>query len=126
MNPELPGGGGYRRDREDRQSTQQAGQPLSVAQILAQMQQLNGLIMLGLVTPAQANAISRNLTASLNHLTHREKQSKQASVPSEADIAKLWKQDPATLKLMEPFLSREQIDAILRHRDDGASGTESK
>jgi hypothetical protein len=126
MNPELPGGGGHRRDHEDRQSTQQAGQPLSVAQILAQLQQLNGLIMLGLVTPAQANAISRNLTASLNHLSHREKQSKQASVPSEADIANLWQKDPALFTMMEPFLSQQQIDAILRHRDDGASGTESK
>jgi hypothetical protein len=84
----------------------------SIEDCLYQLSQLPGLIATGLLTSAQANAISRALTAILAY--HAQA---QASTPSGAqldvDLRARLRDDPQLMHMLEPLLSDEQISLLM-------------
>ena len=83
------------------------------------MAKLIGMVTIGLMKPAQAGAI-RNMLRDLMHY-HQGKAKDTEKALSNADVLDLMKKNPAALSLLEPFLTQEQVDMIMRN-GNGANG----
>ncbi len=122
--PQLPspGGGDRTQDsaedaytREDSRS--QHGQPKrsripDTEEILAMLMQLNGLVMLGMITSAQANVLQRNLRTILD--VQRQKSRADSGGQSTQALADLCRTNPQLMNLLEPFLSDAQMEWLMK------------
>jgi hypothetical protein len=77
------------------------------------LSQLSVLLMMGLITPAKANAVRANLTALLQHYQHQESRAGGRTVADD-DLQEIVGRDPRLLELLEPFLSDAQIDLLMQ------------
>jgi hypothetical protein len=73
---------------------------------------LPGLIAIGMISPAQANAMSRVYATLLQH-HERTESVRDQRVTLEGDALELLRTNPRLASLLEPFLTDDQIDSIL-------------
>ncbi len=84
--------------------------------------QLAGLVAMGLLKPAQANAIRASFREILQH--HRQTQVRQdRSVIGDADILDLMAKDASILNMLSPILTDEQVEMIMKRSKGDRSGT---
>ena len=84
---------------------------------LAAIAQVGRLAAMGLLKPAQANAIRGSFREILLYHQKKAKESEQGI--SNIDVLEVFQQDPKLLSLLEPLLSQEQIDMILKNSGGG-------
>ena len=72
---------------------------------------LNSLVMMKLISTAQANTIQRSLRTVLDTQMKRT-QGQHQDLPHEA-LAELCRSDPHILSLLEPFLTDEQVNWLM-------------
>jgi hypothetical protein len=95
-----------------KQADQATGRPLPTnEQIYGMLMGLNGLVMMRIITPAQANVIQRNLAKILDdrHKCHRA----ERPLLSQETLADLCRQSPQVIALVEPFLTQEQLAFLM-------------
>jgi hypothetical protein len=122
--PQLPSPGGRDRSqdptdqgctREDPRSQQSQPKRTRIPEteeILALLMQLNGLVTLGMVSPAQANVMQRNLRTILD--VQRQKSRADSGGQSTQALADLCRTNPQLLNLLEPFLSDGQVEWLMK------------
>jgi hypothetical protein len=127
--PRLPSPGDQDngRDRADQAETSDDGSPQprqgkgpripSIDEILGMLLQLNGLVTLGLISPAKANVLQRNLRTILDVLQKRTRTDQHELAPEA--LAGLCRDNPQLLNLLAPFLSEEQMACFLNSLNDG-------
>lgn len=104
---------GYRRHRRET--------PIpGVEQILQMLLQLNGAVMLGLMSTKEANVIHRNLKTILEIQTKRG--SREEGGPTHEALIDLCRRDPNILNVIEVFLSDEQVDWIMNEISGDSNG----
>jgi hypothetical protein len=114
---------GSKKDRSE--DPQQARTPIASAEdCLAILSRLGSLVALGILSTAQANAIRSTYTAILQY-HERQQSGPSRTVVNEKDMAKLLRKHPELAKLLEPLLSDEQIEILLRGGKDAADADES-
>jgi hypothetical protein len=79
--------------------------------------QVGRLAALGLLKPGVANAVRNSFREVLQH--YRGKAKETGKNIADADVLDLLEKDPRLLNLLEPLLSNEQVDMIMR-RSGGA------
>jgi len=84
---------------------------------LGAIAQVARLAAMGLLKPAQANAIRGSFKEILMYHEKKAKENEQGI--SNVDVLEVFQQDPKLLSLLEPLLSQEQIDMILKNSDGG-------
>jgi hypothetical protein len=98
-------------DHEKSARQRRKGRLLSEDDCRRMLSELPTLVILKLISPAQANAMTRTLQVLLN-----ETRASQSAGPAQVDenlFAKLRSQ-PELLTLMEPYLSDDHVDRIMR------------
>ena len=127
--PQASAAGGEQRrsgsgpNRRKRRRASQQG-PLTREAILEQLAALKGMVAAGWIKPAAANAMTRILQLMLQCLERGGPQRSGASIPEEI-LADAARRDPAIFELLEPFLTDEQINAILDEFADNEPETGS-
>jgi hypothetical protein len=107
--------------REDASASQsrrrRKGRILTADDCRQMLGELPSLITLKLITPAQANAITRTLQTLMS-----ESRASQASGPAKVadeNLIALLREQPHVLEMIEPMLTDEQVDQIMKGvRDD--------
>ncbi len=85
---------------------------------LEALSQLPGLLMMGYVKPARANAIRSTLEAILRH--YRQANSTRGeSALQDIDIMSVLRAHPELIKLFEPLLTDEQLESLMKEAKDG-------
>ncbi len=113
-------GGPHARSADDRT---QRGRPRdelpTKEELLAQLLQLNGLVALGVISPAKANVMQRNLKIVLDSFRaeHRE----QDNAPDTADLIQRCREHPELLNVIESFLTDDQIQMVLAGMAEGTA-----
>jgi hypothetical protein len=80
---------------------------------LAVLSQLGSQVALGLLSTAQANTIRASYSVVLQH--HQRQQSGPArTLVNEQELAKQLRKKPELANLLEPLLTKEQIEMLLR------------
>jgi hypothetical protein len=82
--------------------------------------QLAGLVAMGMLKPAQANAIRAAFRDILHH--HRTKAKEADKSVSNADVMDLLRHDPKLLNLLAPLLTSEQLDMVMSAGREDADG----
>jgi hypothetical protein len=114
---------GSKKDRSER--PEKARAPIASAEdCLAALSKLVSLVALGILSTAQANAIRSTYTAILQY-HERHQSGPSRTIADEKDLAKLLRKHPELAKLLEPLLSDEQIEILLRGGKDAADADES-
>jgi hypothetical protein len=85
-------------------------------EILQMLSQLNGMVMMGLISTPKARVIQQNLQIQLKAQTQRP-EADQCEVSMEG-LGEALKRDPELIKLLEGFLSDEQVEWLLRQNTD--------
>ena len=100
---------------ENHQHTQahrrNAGQILSREQCLAGISQLPGLLVIGMLKPQTSNS----MLGAFNSLLHQHERSDQPTNRpqiSNEDILRTWRENPAMVRMLEPFLTDDQLQMI--------------
>lgn len=88
---------------------------------LAALAQLAGAVVMGLITPAQASAIRASYSEILRHYQKSETRNDRRGI-ADADVMELMKTDPKMFSMLEPFLTDEQIDLIMRSSEGKSRG----
>lgn len=80
---------------------------------------LNSLLVMRMITPAQANSMRANFMAMLRQY-EPARQSPSAHLANES-VLEIWRASPGLIDLLEPLLSAEQLEIIMREvrRDAG-------
>jgi|SRR4051812_11035281 hypothetical protein len=73
---------------------------------------LTALIAMGLLTPARANAIRANFLAILR--SHESGSSSGSARVADEDLLRLWRTQPGLIDLIQPLLTPEQLDLVMR------------
>ncbi len=73
---------------------------------------LNGALALGLITPSKANSMRANFQAILR--SHESSSATGAARVADEDLLKLWRTQPGLVGLIEPLLTPEQLDLVMR------------
>ena len=98
--------------QSNRQSYQrQESKILDQRQCLAGLSRLPGLLAMGVVKPAQANAMRGVFKDLLDH--HREDRQQVGKTLDTDDVVAKVRENPALLNLLAPLLTDEQIDMIM-------------
>jgi len=82
---------------------------------VAAFAQVGRLAAIGLMKPAQAKTVLASFKEILGY--HRNKAKENEQGISNFDVLEVLRQDPKMLSLLEPLLSQEQIDMILKNSD---------
>jgi len=85
---------------------------------LAALAQLAGAVALGLLKPAQANAMRTNYVEILRHHQRNESRDDRQGIANE-DVVELMRSNPQAFSILEPFLTDDQIDMVMRGSRDG-------
>ena len=105
----------HQRDKSKRAKSQRV---YDVQKCLEGLSQLPGLLMMGYLRPAQANAIRSTLEAILRHY-HQAGSTRSASALNEIDIMSILRTHPGLVNLFEPLLTDEQLESLLQEAKDG-------
>jgi hypothetical protein len=98
------------RSYEQPRSRQRVTVP-SIDAILEQLIQLNGAVMLGLVSTKQASLIQRNLKTVLD--THLKQDNRDETGPSQEALIDMCRNNPSMLNTIQPFLTDAQLRALM-------------
>lgn len=115
--------GNDRADKADQnqQSKQHRPKILSQGECLEKLSALPGLVAMGLLTTSKANCIRSTISTVLQFNSKQTSSDSRREVDS-TELAAMLKANPDMAKFMEPFLTREQIEALLQEgSDDGIS-----
>lgn len=74
--------------------------------LICQIRQLNGLVAMGMIAPAQANVLQRGLRMMLDECRRQEATTSHLDPERLADFCR---DDPSLLELFEPLLTEEQF-----------------
>jgi len=85
-------------------------------ELVGQLQQLSGLVTLGLLAPAQANLVLRSISKTIDVVLRSQTAPQTAATQS--GLADACRQDPSLIGLFEPFLTQEQLEQLLRQVND--------
>lgn len=99
------GAAGYDRDA-------QTCRTLSKGDVLYQLGQMPGLIAIGILPPAKANAMKGVYHTILAHIG--DSPQRAAARVADEDVIKILQQQPELLKALQPFLTPEQLELIIR------------
>jgi len=80
---------------------------------VAALGQLPGLITMGLIAPAQANAIARSLREVIRYHELRRSQSAAGATLGDEDLLQTVRDNPQMLGLLEPLLTDEQVAMVI-------------
>lgn len=83
--------------------------------------QLPGLIAMGLVTTAQANAI-RGVYSTILQQHHRTRAGRDQAQLDDADVMAILRDNPSMLSMLAPLLTDEQIAAIMEDAEGAEDG----
>lgn len=97
---------------QNRQSKQPRPKILSQGECLEQLSALPGLVAMGLLTTSKANCI-RGTIATVLQFNSKETSSDSRREVDSTELAAMLKANPEMAKFLEPFLSRDQIEALL-------------
>ena len=111
--PDGPGQHGpHTASGSDRSRGRRAGGAIPTTEEIYQLlMRLNGLVALGLVAPARANVIQRGLKTILDGLSRERREA--GHVEAQQGLAELCRRNPEMLRMLEPFLTDEQIAWVL-------------
>jgi len=82
--------------------------------------QIPGLLAMGMLKPAQANAICSSYREILRH--HKDKAKEAESGLASADVMDLLRKNPQMLSLLEPLLTEEQVALVMKAVGSGGDG----
>jgi hypothetical protein len=88
-----------------------------VDEILHQLMELNGAVLIGSVSAKQADLIHKNLRAVLQVQLKRATRD-DAGPASQEGLVELCRNDRQMLNAIEPFLSDEQVERLMREVAD--------
>lgn len=95
----------------------------SVEDCLRALTQLPGLLLMGMLTPAQANSMRATFATILQH--HQKAQSTPIPGPATADVVQAVRNNPDLAAVLEPLLTDEQLESLMKEaRDDRDGGDE--
>lgn len=97
---------------QNRQSKQPRPKILSRGECLEQLSALPGLVAMGLLTTSKANCIRGTISTVLQFDSKQTSSDSRREVDS-TELAAMLKANPEMAKFLEPFLSRDQIEALL-------------
>ena len=83
----------------------------TIDEALGQLVQLNGAVMLKLISSKDASLIQRNLKTILD--VHLRRASQQDAGVNQEALAELCQRDPQLVNLISPFLSDAQVDWLM-------------
>jgi hypothetical protein len=108
-----PGGGQRRRAKRP---------PPSVDDCLAALAHIAGLVAMRLLAPAQANSMR-----AIYHeiLAYHQGKAQRAEALSNAKVMEILHRDPALLNALEPLMTDDQIDMVMKAEDDDADEEET-
>jgi hypothetical protein len=92
-----------------------------VEDCLAALASLAGAVAMGYLKPAQANPIRAIYADILRHHQKNESRNDRNGL-SNADVVELMSQDPKMFSMLEPFLTDEQIDLVMKNAKEGGRG----
>jgi hypothetical protein len=99
------------------ESRSRASRVRSIEECLQALDQLAGMIALGIIRPAQANAIRGVLHEIIAQ--HRQAATSDASVAAlDGDLLARLREDPSLMNLLEPLLTTDQIATLLGGSSD--------
>lgn len=93
----------------------------SIEDCLIALASLAGAVAMGLLKPAQANSIRASYTEILRYHQKNETRSDRNGL-ADADVMEIMRKDPKMFSMMEPFLTDEQIDLVMKNAKDGGHG----
>jgi hypothetical protein len=94
---------------------------LSQGECLEKLSALPGLVAMGLLTTSKANCIRTTISTVLQFNSKQASPDSRREVDS-TELAEMLKANPEMAKFLEPFLTREQIKALLNQGSgDGVS-----
>ena len=93
----------------------------SVDDCLRALASVAGAVAMGLLKPAQANAMRATYAAILSYHQKNETRSDRNGM-ADADVREIMRKDPKMFSLLEPFLTDEQIDQVMKNAKDGGHG----
>ena len=127
-----PGGDEHRQDDADQrheearahrsQGTDKRRHVASEEECLAALSGLPAMVALGMLSTAKANTIRGAYAAILQHYRQKQAPADRGGVADDA-LVDMLSRHPELANLLEPFLSAEQIAAIMARAKDGSSGT---
>jgi hypothetical protein len=92
----------------------------SVEDCIKMLFELAGLMTMGMIGPAQGNAVRGAIRDALQfQLRAQGATAPTASAPLQAELLEQLRNNPQLLNLLEPLLSEEQIAAILKGITNG-------
>jgi hypothetical protein len=84
----------------------------SKPQILHKLDQLPGLVAIGVLTPTKANSMRSIYQTMLSHLG--DSAPSGGEVVTDEDVIKIMRLQPELLKVIQPFLTQAQLDLVIR------------
>ncbi|HEV3300273.1 MAG TPA: hypothetical protein VG055_11555 [Planctomycetaceae bacterium] len=93
-----------------------APQMPSPAELVDQLQQVSGLVTLGLLTPAKANSVIRCISTS-SHIVMRC-QTATPGAPNQPELVEACRDNPKLIALLESLLTDDQLAELLREVND--------
>lgn len=94
----------------------------NVDQILNQLMQLNGAVLIGTMSAKQADLIHKNLRTVLQVQLKRADRDDAGPVNQEG-LVELCKNDPQMLNAIEPFLNDQQVEWLMNEVTDDLDET---
>lgn len=105
-------------DQEGRRRRGRGKAPPSVDDLLAQIQHINGMVALKMMSPQAASVILNGLRTILEVQRRRAEQS-QEQLATEALVA-ACRRDPSLINLLTRLLTDEQLERLVRETAGGA------
>ena len=93
----------------------------SIEDCLIALASLAGAVAMGLLKPAQASSIRASYSEILRYHQKNETRSDRNGM-ADADVMEIMRKDPKMFSMMEPFLTDEQIDLVMKNAKDGGHG----
>ena len=99
------------------ESRSRARRVRTIDECLEALDQLPGMVAMGIIRPAQANAIRGVLHEIIAQ--HRHAATSDASIaPLDGDLLARLREDPRLMNLLEPLLTTDQIAALMGGSSD--------
>lgn len=105
--------------RRTQQRPRESGIP-TIEECLRALAQVPGLVAMGILEPAQANAIRSTYREILLH--HKSTAKETERTISNADVMDLLRKSPKVLDLLTPLLTPEQLDMIMAASNEEEDG----
>jgi hypothetical protein len=110
-------------DQEQRkQRRRKSGQVLNKQKCLEGLSHLPSLLATGFIKPPVANSMCGVYRELLSHHQQAERAGAGPTVEN-ADVMALLRADPNILAMIEPFLTDDQLELIMREATDGTGKT---